>query len=57
MPQERTIQSVLSLLVFGGVLLLLGALLGISGWVPLALLCIVLGTFFCVAGLGVSGRH
>ena len=57
MSHHDVIQSMISLLVFGVVLLLLGALLSASGILPFALVCLVLGTFFCGAGLGVRRRQ
>jgi len=42
----------IGLLLFGIVLLFLGVLLSVRGWLPLAIFSLILGLFFCAAGIG-----
>lgn len=53
MNSHGYLRSVISLLLFGIVLLIVGGFLSTTGALPLALGCLVLGFFFCVAGFGV----
>lgn len=54
MSTRTYLQSVVSLLSFGIVLLIVGGFLSANGALPLALGCLLLGFFFCVAGFGVQ---
>lgn len=59
MDSHGHLQSVISLFLFGIVLLIVGGFLSTTDALPLALGCLILGFFFCVAGFGVrrAGRR